>query len=121
MTSKDLQTLCHKLSYVAKLLLKHNSDPDLCDKNNMPPLLIAASFNYSDIAKLLLEKNCDVNLSCKDKKTPLYIFRCANTSRRANAFRRSNARSRGESWSVSFLLFQVVSQLYSNNNLTTSR
>ena len=73
--STEIRPLCSATEYghthVAELLLRYNSDPDLCYKNKLLPLFIATSFNYSDIAKLLLEKKCQ--LSSKDTKIPLYI------------------------------------------------
>jgi ankyrin repeat protein len=60
--STEIRPLCSATEYghthVAELLLKHNSYPDLCDKNNIPSLLMRIlemyCINYTHFLSVLI-------------------------------------------------------------------
>ncbi|CAG2207990.1 unnamed protein product [Mytilus edulis] len=56
---------------IMKLLLDHNCDPNICNKDNESPLFVASLNGYTEIVKLLINYSCDPNICNKDNESPL--------------------------------------------------
>ena len=69
-----LHYACHKAGG-HQILLDAGADPNICDKNNISPLIIAASEGFDAVVKALLAAKCDVNIANDSiKKTALHIL-----------------------------------------------
>lgn len=69
-----LHFACHKAGG-HQILLDAGADPNICDKNNISPLIIAASEGFDSVVKALLDAKCDVNIANDSiKKTALHIL-----------------------------------------------
>ncbi|CAG2243095.1 ANK [Mytilus edulis] len=56
-----------------KLLLKHNSNPNICNKDSKSPLHIASWKGHTEIVKLLLEYKSDPNILDLEKQSVLHV------------------------------------------------
>jgi ankyrin repeat protein len=63
---------------IAKELIEHNADVNICDNENKSPLHWACRSRYQDIAKMLLDAKADVKIESKEtKETALHWASCA--------------------------------------------
>ena len=71
-------TALHYACYKARgyqILLDAGANPDVCDKDNTTPLLMAATEGFDMVVKALVNSNCDVNIANNSiKKTALHIL-----------------------------------------------
>lgn len=56
---------------VARLLLKHGSDPNILDTQDLTALMYASRFNHINVVKLLLDSGVDPNVANSDGWTAL--------------------------------------------------
>ncbi|XP_033740384.1 kinase D-interacting substrate of 220 kDa-like [Pecten maximus] len=57
------------------MLLRAGANPNLTDKENITPLLMAATEGFDNVVKALCKANCDVNIAnASVKKTALHIL-----------------------------------------------
>jgi len=54
-----------------KLLLEHNADVNIADKNKDTPLIMACFKGHIEIVKLLLEHNANIDITDRQDCTPL--------------------------------------------------
>lgn len=65
---------CHKAMGV-NLLLEAGANPNLTDKENITPLIMAATEGFDKVVKALCRANCDVNIAnASVQKTALHIL-----------------------------------------------
>ena len=58
----------NRLASIAKKLLDKGTDPNLADKDGIPPLAYAVRSGSVDVARLLLERGADINVTMRFKK-----------------------------------------------------
>lgn len=54
------------------MLLQHQANPNLANREGMTPIHLAAFRGHLDILKLLIEAGVNVNLKRNDDATPLH-------------------------------------------------
>jgi ankyrin repeat protein len=72
------QTVYHRRTAVAKLLLGAGAEVDETDESGWMPLHSAADYGHLDIAELLLQAGADVNAVTKYGNTPLHFATCGH-------------------------------------------
>eukprot|EP01083_Nonionella_stella_P316258 1145815_1 len=67
---------------IVELLLKHNADPNICNKDDISPLFIASHRGHSDVVKTLIHHEAtDINLEDERGRTALMVA-CAEDRNR---------------------------------------
>lgn len=81
----SLHYACHKARGY-QTLLDAGADPDARDKDNITPLLMAASEGLDNVVKALVEAKCDVNIPNNSvKRTALHLLSYKGHSESINA------------------------------------
>jgi ankyrin repeat protein len=60
--------------YIVKILLKYNSNVNLCDTGGLAPLHFACIYGNTDVVQILIDNDCDINKSILDPTNDIVSY-----------------------------------------------